>query len=124
MKVIYRKEFTYTLNNNTHIHTEYGSWHYGEPPKDYSKEYTLKELKEYVCGYAIERLFSFQPYRIRLCYCEESIKEKNFINAITYVKHKPIGYEYTIEDLIKHLSADDFADWCRDKSICNICLSK
>lgn len=124
MKIIYQNTFTYTLNNGALTHTEYCSWHYGEPPKNYTKTHSLKELKEFVSGYVVERWFKFQSYRIRLLHCEESIKEKDFINAITYVKHRPIDWTYSVEDLAKHLPADEFADWCKDKGICNICVGK
>lgn len=124
MKVVYRDIFTYTVNNEELEATEIGNWHYGELPNDYQKEYSLEELKNGIVGYCIERWFSFQQYRIRPWRNEASVKEKDFINAITYVVHKPIIWTYSVEDLAKQLPADEFADWCKDKGICNICIGK
>lgn len=115
MKTIYYFDITSELNG--FCVTQSSKWHYGEMPTDV-------EVKTFTFDEAINNpyfdwgkcLFSKKRY-IRLMWTDISVKEEKFVSASNTKMAKAVDCDYSIADLAKKLTAEDFVDWCKDHGI-------
>ena len=125
MKVVYKTCVENYLNDKLIDHRWASNWHYGELPNEsVCKEFTTFEefYKEY--GFENKTFFKHEPCVVIGVLTHEvvfgKIKEADFVNYKIVNKYKEVQYTYTMEDLMKKLSAKDFVEYCKDHGL-NIC---